>query len=60
MNTQYGNVCRPPFLKGHTYNQEIAPYSLLLEIGSEGNSLEEAIFSARLVGEALSKLVSEI
>ena len=60
MNTQYGNVCRPPFLKGHTYNQEIAPYSLLLEIGSEGNSLEEAIFSARLVGEALSNLVSEI
>ena len=60
MNSQYQNICRPPFLKGHTYNQEIAPYSLLLEIGSEGNSLEEAILSAELVGESLSKLVNEI
>ena len=60
MNSQYQNICRPPFLKGHTYNQEIAPYSLLLEIGSEGNSLEEAIISARLIGESLSRLLTEI
>ena len=60
LNSQYGNICRPAFLKGHTYNQEIAPYSLLLEIGSQGNSLEEAVLSARLVAQELSSLVLNI
>lgn len=58
LNSEYGNVCRPPFLKGNTYNQEIAPYSLLLEFGAEGNSLEEAVFSAQLVGEKLALLIN--
>lgn len=60
INSAYGNICRPPFLKGNTYNQEIAPYSLLLEFGAEGNSLEEAIVSAHLVGEKLASLISQI
>ena len=60
LNEEYESLCRPPYLKGNTYNQEIAPYSLLLEVGSQGNSLEEAVLSARLVGEKLSELVGEI
>ena len=54
------NVCRPVFLKGNTYNQELAKYSLLVEIGSSGNSLEEAQRSAELLGISLSELILKI
>lgn len=54
------NVCRPVFLKGNTYNQELAEYSLLIEIGSSGNSLEEAKRSAELLAMSLAQLVTEI
>ncbi len=54
------NLCRPVYLKSSTYNQELAPYSLLLEIGASGNSLDEAMATAELVADALGKLVKEI
>ncbi len=60
LNGEYENLCRPPFLKGHTYNQEIAPYSLLLEIGAEGNSLEEALLAAELTGKSLAKIIGQL
>ncbi len=60
LNSECENICRPVYLKGNTYNQEIAPYSLLLEVGSQGNSLEEAVISAKLTGEKLALLINEI
>lgn len=60
LNEQYENLCRPPYLKSSTYNQELAPYSLLLEVGGSGNSLEEAKRSASAVAEALVPLVKEL
>ena len=60
LNSECESICRPPFLKGNTYNQELAPYSLLLEVGSQGNSLEEALASAKLVGQKLSAIIDKI
>lgn len=60
LNSKTQNICRPPYLKSSTYNQELAPYSLLLEMGSSGNSLEEAGRSARLVANALFGLIGEL
>ena len=60
LNAQCENICRPAFLKGNTYNQEIAPYSLLIEVGAQGNSLEEALVSAKLVGEKLAPMIKKI
>ncbi len=51
------SLSRPLSLRNETYNQELAPYSLLLEIGTGANSLEEAKRAARLVGEALADLI---
>ena len=51
------NLCRPISLRNASYNQELAPNALLLEIGSAGNTQEEAIRSAVLVGEVLSELI---
>ncbi len=60
VNGTYENLCRPPYLKSSTYNQELAPYSLLLEIGASGNSLAEAKRSGEAIGEVLSSLLKEI
>ncbi len=60
LNSKYENICRPVFLKGNTYNQELTEYSLLIEVGSSGNSLNEAQRSAKLIAEALSEIVPKI
>jgi stage II sporulation protein P len=57
LNESFGNICRPTYLKASTYNQEIAPYSLLLEIGASGNSLEEAQRAAIVVARSLAELI---
>ena len=56
LNKENEDVCRPVYLKSNTYNQEFSRYSLLLEIGSAGNSIEEAKRAAILVADALSKI----
>ena len=57
LNDSYKNLCRPTSLKASTYNQEFAKYSLLLEIGTSGNSLEESQISAELVAKAIAELL---
>ena len=41
------------------YNQDLTTGSLLIEMGGHANTLEEAKYSARLVGDALAKLFQE-
>ncbi len=57
LNDKYTNICRPVSLRSTTYNQELSPLSILLEIGASGNSLEEAQRAARLVGLSLCELM---
>ncbi len=57
LNAAYDNVCRPPYLRKSSYNQELAPYSLLLEVGACGNSLTEARRTARITANALAELL---
>ena len=60
LNSEYTNICRPTDLRAQSFNQELSAYSLLLEIGSSGNSLEEAQLSAALVAQALCELISQL
>lgn len=60
LNASYGNLCRPVYLRSSTYNQELAPYSLLLEMGASGNSIEEAKRSAAAVADALVEFVPDL
>lgn len=50
-------LCRPIMLRSHTYNQELAPFAILLEIGTGANSIEEAIAAATLAGEAFARVI---
>ena len=53
INSEYDSLCRPVYLKSSTYNQEIAPYSMLIEVGAAGNSLEEALRVCDVMAEAI-------
>ena len=59
LNSRIPQLCRPTLLRNASYNQELSPRSLLLEIGSVGNDQEEAMRTAELVGEILSELIRE-
>ena len=59
LNRGFGNLCRPVSLRASTYNQELAPASLLLEVGAAGNSLEEAVVSAKIIGNTLAQILKK-
>lgn len=57
LNSSYVNLCRPVCLRESTYNQSLSPVSLLLEIGTSGNTLDDAKRSAVLVADALAEII---
>ena len=59
LNQRLPSLCRPVSLRRASYNQELAPRYLLLEIGSGANTVEEAKTAARLVGEVLGDMLQE-
>ncbi|MCD7947040.1 MAG: stage II sporulation protein P [Oscillospiraceae bacterium] len=60
MNTLYPTLARPVTLRSSTYNQQLTNGSLLVEVGSHGNTLQEAIRGARLYAEAAGKVLQEL
>ena len=53
----YDGLTRPVLFDYRNYNQQLTTGSLLLEVGGHGNTLEEARYTARLVGQSLAKLL---
>lgn len=52
----YPGLARTMSFKSCKYNFNIINGSILLEIGTEANTLDEAIYSGQLIGEALVKV----
>nr|WP_317325421.1 stage II sporulation protein P [uncultured Flavonifractor sp.] len=48
MNTLYPTLARPMTFRSSSYNQELSPGALLVEVGTHGNTLQEALAAARL------------
>ena len=53
LNEKYREFVRPINLKQGDYNQYYAPLSLLIEVGCDGNTVEEAEYSAKLTAEQI-------
>lgn len=60
MEKNYPTLARPLMLMSKNYNQSLTTGSLLLEFGTDANTLEEVHYSADLVGDCLVKLLSEL
>ncbi|MDR0819137.1 MAG: stage II sporulation protein P [Oscillospiraceae bacterium] len=62
-DTRYPGLLRPLCISGQRYNEQLAPGYLLLEVGSSGNTVEEAAAAARLFADSaeitLKALIAE-
>lgn len=52
-------VMRPITLRNSNYNQQVCSGSMLVEVGAAGNSLDEALHSARLFADAFAAAVQK-
>lgn len=52
------SLVRPIYLRSASFNQDISPGALIIEVGSQGNTLEEAEESARLLARAMAECFS--
>ncbi|MBP3272303.1 MAG: stage II sporulation protein P [Ruminococcus sp.] len=55
----YPTFTRPILFDYRFYNQDLTDGSLLIEVGSHGNTLEQAKLSGKLIGKALGELFTE-
>ena len=58
--TKYPSLARPLYFCARKYNQHMTKGSLLIEVGTDMNTLEEAQYSGELLGKALAKVFGEL
>lgn len=49
-------ITRPISLREHRFNMDLTPGSLIVEVGSAGNTLEEALLAAQALAQGVLKL----
>ena len=54
---KYSGLMRPINFAPYRYNMHMTPNSLLLEFGTDVNTLDEALYSAELMGEVLADVL---
>lgn len=59
MNEIYPTLARPIDFRKERFNMHTTRNSLILEVGSNANTLEEAILGGRAVGNALARLLNK-
>ena len=55
----YPGLTRPILFDYRHYNQDLTTGSLLIEVGSHGNCLDQAFYSGELIGKSLAALIKE-
>jgi len=58
LNQDYPTLARPMILRSSRFNQHLSPGALLVEVGSHGNTLQEALAAARLFARSLSETLN--
>jgi len=57
VNEMYPGLTRPVSLTKERYNTHTTYGSIIIEVGTTGNTLEEALVSARMIGNSVAKFV---
>ena len=55
-NQMYSGFMRPINLRSERFNQQLSKGSIIIEIGSNGNTLNEAVYSAKLIGNVIASI----
>lgn len=58
LNEQVPELCRPVKLTKQRYNQHVAPCCILMEVGDNLNTLEEALASVPYIADAIRSVLS--
>jgi stage II sporulation protein P len=58
MNTKYPGIMRPISIRTGRFNQHVTTGSMLLEVGTSGNTLPEALYSAGLFAQELADMLN--
>ena len=53
-------LTRPILFDYRKYNQDLTTGSLLIEVGSHGNTLEQVQYSGQLIGDSLATLLNSM
>lgn len=57
-NSMYDGLMRPIDLRVERFNEHVTPNSLIIEFGTNGNTLSEALKSAELFAEVLDRYIT--
>ncbi len=57
--TLYPGMTRPLYFGDFTYNMNANTGSLLIEVGTHANSLDEAVYTGKLLGNVLAQVLKE-
>lgn len=60
LDEQWPTLARPITLRSSRFNQQLTQGSLLVEVGSHGNTLQEALKGARLFAQAAGTVLLEL
>ncbi len=60
VSAKHPSLMRPVSLVRERYNQQLTRGSLIIEVGSSGNTLQEALAAIRLFGEAAAQALTEL
>ena len=60
VNSAFPTLMRPVLLVSQRYNQQLTPGSLIVEVGSSGNTLREALAAIRLFGRAVAPALQDL
>lgn len=56
--TMYPGLMRPILFSARKYNMDVTPCSVLLEFGSDSNTIAEAEYSGHLMGKAIAEFIN--
>ena len=59
LETLFEGITRPLYFSPRKYNMDLTACSLLVEIGSDANTLDEAVYTGRCLGKAVSKILEK-
>lgn len=60
LNDRYPNLARPITLRTSRFNQQLTNGSILVEVGTNGNTIQEAIRGARLFAQVAGEFFAEL
>ncbi len=53
----YKGLCKPINMRSERFNQHLAPGAIIVEVGTNGNTLDEALLSANYFAKSLSSFI---